>query len=39
MPNAEAAASETLAIHVYPELTEFQIDAVVGAIVEFLNAR
>lgn len=35
-PHAEAASAETLAIPVYPELTEDQIDAVVGTIVGYL---
>lgn len=36
-PNAEAASDETLAIPIYPELTEDRIDAVVGTIVGFLD--
>jgi len=36
-PNAEAASSETLAIPVYPELTEDHIAAVAGTIVGYLE--
>jgi len=39
LPNAEAAARESLAIPLYPELTEAQIDRVVTAMVAFLSAR
>lgn len=38
-PNAETAAREILAIPIYPELTEAQIDTVVDRIVRFLNTR
>jgi dTDP-4-amino-4,6-dideoxygalactose transaminase len=37
-PNAKAASGETLAIPVYPELTEGQIDAVVGTVVSYLTS-
>ena len=34
-PHSEAAAAQTLAIPIYPELTEEQIQTVVSAVVEF----
>jgi dTDP-4-amino-4,6-dideoxygalactose transaminase len=37
-PVAEAAAKETLALPVYPELTDEQQDYVVGSIAKFLAA-
>lgn len=37
-PNAEAAAVETLAIPIYPELSDSQMNAVVNAITGFLRA-
>lgn len=37
-PNAEAAARKTLAIPMYPELTESQINRVVAVIAAFLGA-
>jgi dTDP-4-amino-4,6-dideoxygalactose transaminase len=36
-PEAESAALETLALPVYPELTQRQIEAVVGAVVRFFD--
>jgi dTDP-4-amino-4,6-dideoxygalactose transaminase len=38
-PNAEAAASEVLALPIYPELTRAQQEHVVGAMAEFLSQR
>lgn len=38
-PQAEAAAHESLALPIYPELTAAQIEEVVGRIVEFESAR
>ncbi|MBL4691288.1 MAG: DegT/DnrJ/EryC1/StrS family aminotransferase, partial [Rhodospirillales bacterium] len=38
LPNAEAASGETLAIPVYPELTEDQIEVVVETIVGYLDS-
>jgi dTDP-4-amino-4,6-dideoxygalactose transaminase len=35
MPQSERAAAETLALPVYPELTEAQLAAVVGSVAEF----
>ena len=35
LPEAEKAAAETLALPVYPQLTEAQLDEVIGAIREF----
>lgn len=37
-PNAEAAAGETLAIPIYPELSDSQMNAVVSAVTGFLRA-
>jgi dTDP-4-amino-4,6-dideoxygalactose transaminase len=37
-PEAEAAANESLALPVYPELTEVQLDAVVQAVLRFHRA-
>jgi dTDP-4-amino-4,6-dideoxygalactose transaminase len=34
-PHSEAAAAQTLAIPIYPELTDEQIQAVVNTIAEF----
>jgi dTDP-4-amino-4,6-dideoxygalactose transaminase len=39
LPNAEAAARESLAVPMYPELTESQIDRVVATIAAFHGAR
>jgi dTDP-4-amino-4,6-dideoxygalactose transaminase len=39
LPHAEAAARETLALPIYPELTEEQLDAVVTGIRTFLDRR
>lgn len=39
LPHAEAAARESLAIPMYPELAKAQIERVVETIVEFLKAR
>lgn len=38
LPEAEAAAKETLALPIYPELSEAQIDEVVSAVVAYLRA-
>ncbi len=38
-PHAERASQETLALPLYPELTEAQQDEVIAAIQEFLNAH
>ena len=38
MPESEAAANETLALPIYPELTEEQIRYVAGAVTEFTSA-
>jgi len=38
MPESEAAASETLALPIYPELTEEQIRYVANTVTEFTNA-
>jgi dTDP-4-amino-4,6-dideoxygalactose transaminase len=35
MPQSERAAAETLALPIYPELTEAQLAAVVGSVAEF----
>jgi len=37
LPEAEAAARETLALPIYPQLTEEQIDEVAGAVREYLS--
>ena len=37
MPNSETAADETLAIPIYPELTDEQIEYVAGKVKEFLG--
>jgi len=37
MPNSEKAADETLAIPIYPELTDEQIGHIAGTIKEFLS--
>lgn len=37
LPNAEAAARETLALPIYPELSGAQMDHVAGSIVSFLR--
>jgi dTDP-4-amino-4,6-dideoxygalactose transaminase len=38
MPNAEAAAKETIALPIYPELTEEQIRYVAAAVREFVDS-
>jgi dTDP-4-amino-4,6-dideoxygalactose transaminase len=38
MPNAEAAAQETIALPIYPELTEEQIRYVAAAVREFVDS-
>jgi dTDP-4-amino-4,6-dideoxygalactose transaminase len=38
MPESEAAARETLALPIYPELTEEQIRYVAGSVTEFTSA-
>jgi dTDP-4-amino-4,6-dideoxygalactose transaminase len=38
MPESEAAARETLALPIYPELTEEQIRYVAGVVTEFTSA-
>ncbi|MBS0658858.1 MAG: DegT/DnrJ/EryC1/StrS family aminotransferase [Verrucomicrobia bacterium] len=38
-PQAEAAAAEVLALPIYPELTEGQIDEVVARVAEFFRSR
>lgn len=38
MPNAEAAAKETIALPIYPELTEEQIRHVAAAVREFVDS-
>jgi dTDP-4-amino-4,6-dideoxygalactose transaminase len=35
MPQSERAAAETLALPIYPELTEAQLAAVVNSVAEF----
>jgi dTDP-4-amino-4,6-dideoxygalactose transaminase len=37
LPEAEAAALETLALPIFPDLTREQLEAVAGTIVEFLR--
>jgi dTDP-4-amino-4,6-dideoxygalactose transaminase len=37
MPHAEAAAAETLALPIYPELTEDQIRYVASSVREFTD--
>jgi dTDP-4-amino-4,6-dideoxygalactose transaminase len=37
MPVAEAAARETLALPIYPELTEGQVDQICDAVLGFLQ--
>ena len=39
LPEAERAAQETLALPIYPELTEMQIRAVVDAIRAFYQGQ
>ena len=39
LPDAEAAARETLALPIYPELTETAQRHVVGSIAEFVRER
>ena len=36
-PHAEQAAADTLALPVYPELSEAQLDAVVAGVAEFFG--
>ena len=38
MPHAEAAAKETLALPIYPELTEDQIRYVAATVREFIDS-
>ena len=38
MPNAEAAAKETIALPIYPELTEEQIRYVAATVREFVDS-
>jgi dTDP-4-amino-4,6-dideoxygalactose transaminase len=38
MPNSEAAANETLALPIYPELTEDQIRYVAACVRDFTDA-
>ena len=39
LPHSEAAAGETLALPIYPELTRDQLQHVAGAVIEFLGRR
>jgi dTDP-4-amino-4,6-dideoxygalactose transaminase len=39
LPNTESAALETIALPIYPELTEDQIRYVATTIIEFMNNR
>ncbi len=39
LPDTEAAAHETIALPIYPELTTQQLDRVTGTIVEYLHAH
>jgi len=39
LPATEQAADETLALPIYPELSEAQLDTVIGSVLDFLRGR